>query len=881
MPAWPVVFRVHSLRRIGGPVAALCVAATVATIASANLDSPSLWIAHSQGVSRLNPEDATTLADRAVATGARAVAVDRERDRVWVLTEKELEFSNLAGLRLGTIRLEGSQGHPAALRLDPRSGVLWVGLHSRVHAIDGSAARVVAQHRLPAALSAIALDIDNGLLWVAASDTLYALNAEAAVVQSVRLAGVKRIAALDYAPALRQLWVVADDSLRLLAADGEASLVLRSPWLAGVHRVASDGASGLWAADRSTLAHLDRSGAVRLSLAPFAGFPSEKITDLAADAADGSVWVASTRRVIHLSADGAVLAQGEPQGADPAARLIAGLFLEGGAPRLEFVAPANGSFLAQARPTFTLRFSGSAVDPDSLRFMRDASAVAMDCDVEEGFASCTPLAAFADGAYILDATIANTRGQRSTPTRLQFTIDTVTPMIEIVAPPTGLLTNQTQLTVSGRLSESASLTLNGQAVAIGTDRSFSASGVTLKEGVNLLQLIALDRAGNRGQAARSVVLDSIAPPPAVSGALSVQLLPGGQVRVSGAAGSVEGGVLVMIVNARTGTTVATAAAADGSFSAVLAAQLDDELRVTATDAAGNRSEVTVVAVATSGPFSGAIQIAASSPADGSTVVGDFVLVSVDLQAPPNTGVTVNDFVAVPTPLASGQRFYAVVPLETGANTLTIKAHGQDGRVMTRTTRVTSSGPFAYRISPTAAAGVGPIEVEFRVADPFSRGIVQISADFDNDGITDLISDGTVPVKTTYTGTGLRHARIVVFDGSGRGFSQVLTLVLIAPETMDRGIQAVWGAMNASLAAGDREGALQYLSAPAREQYGPVFDLLLPRMPQIVASYSQLQRSLVGGSYSEYGVNRLIDGVDRIFLVAFVQNELGQWQIDSM
>jgi hypothetical protein len=53
------------------------------------------------------------------------------------------------------------------------------------------------------------------------------------------------------------------------------------------------------------------------------------------------------------------------------------------------------------------------------------------------------------------------------------------------------------------------------------------------------------------------------------------------------------------------------------------------------------------------------------------------------------------------------------------------------------------------------------------------------------------------------------------------------------------------------------------------------------MAGIVASYSALKRSLVMGGYAEYGVNRLINGVNRVFLIGLVTNEFGQWQVESM
>ena len=76
-------------------------------------------------------------------------------------------------------------------------------------------------------------------------------------------------------------------------------------------------------------------------------------------------------------------------------------------------------------------------------------------------------------------------------------------------------------------------------------------------------------------------------------------------------------------------------------------------------------------------------------------------------------------------------------------------------------------------------------------------------------------------------------------------------------------------------------ALGFLSEQARERYDPVFDALMPQMPEIVASYSEPRRSLVMQGYSEYGINRVVDQTNRVFLIGFVANQFGMWQIEAM
>jgi hypothetical protein len=121
----------------------------------------------------------------------------------------------------------------------------------------------------------------------------------------------------------------------------------------------------------------------------------------------------------------------------------------------------------------------------------------------------------------------------------------------------------------------------------------------------------------------------------------------------------------------------------------------------------------------------------------------------------------------------------------------------------------------------------------------------------------------------------------VYDYAGQPNEQRMTFVLTNLAIVDQSIQAIWAAMNDALAKGNKAEAMTFLSEQARETYGPVFDALMPQMAGIVASYSAPKRSLVMSSYAEYGINRVIDGTNRVFLIDCVTNELGQWQVEAM
>lgn len=72
-----------------------------------------------------------------------------------------------------------------------------------------------------------------------------------------------------------------------------------------------------------------------------------------------------------------------------------------------------------------------------------------------------------------------------------------------------------------------------------------------------------------------------------------------------------------------------------------------------------------------------------------------------------------------------------------------------------------------------------------------------------------------------------------------------------------------------------------LNYSAQQKYGPVFDLLMPQYASIAASFSPLQRSTYTPGYAEYAVNRIINGVNRVYLIYFLPDGYGIWRLDSM
>jgi PKD repeat protein len=269
----------------------------------------------------------------------------------------------------------------------------------------------------------------------------------------------------------------------------------------------------------------------------------------------------------------------------------------------------------------------------------------------------------------------------------------------------------------------------------------------------------------------------------------------------------------------------------------------------------------------------------ASPAEGASINGDSILVSGTLLAPINTGVTVNGVVAN----VENGKFYANnVPLQPGANTLTVIYTLADGTAATQTRSVNSTGTNPLQVTADAYTGAAPLSVKLAVTSQTGNPIQTIGVDpGGNDSVGSITVNGPDrSVSLTYAAPGTYIVNVTITDALG-SHSQAVAITVWDPAQMDSFFNTVWTEMNNALIAGDKAKALTYLNASAQAKYGPAFDALLPSMPLIIASYSPLQRLQVYPNIGEYAVNRTIHGLNRIYLIYFLLDNDGVWRIDSM
>jgi hypothetical protein len=223
------------------------------------------------------------------------------------------------------------------------------------------------------------------------------------------------------------------------------------------------------------------------------------------------------------------------------------------------------------------------------------------------------------------------------------------------------------------------------------------------------------------------------------------------------------------------------------------------------------------------------------------------------------------------------RFFATVPLSPGANSIIATLTAQGGQTTTQTITVTSNGLSPPIVVHTdESEGVQTLTTTFTVTGDNAQ-ITQVSA---SGGPVTFTQDGDAMVAH-YGAPGVYMTTITATDAGGVTVSKTVVTVVQDEAQMDAKLKALWSGLMNALASGDKATALNYLNAKAKDQFGPQFDALMTRMPEIIPTFSEAQTMDIKNETGEYAVRRTIDGEDSLFLIYMLKDVDGVWRIDSM
>lgn len=535
---------------------------------------------------------------------ARAMAMNGQDCGLWMLGQTQLRRYDAAGAVAQQIALETIDkraGLFAHLAVDPYDGSVWLaGNHLLAHV--SSTGTALAQPAFKGVVRAAAIALDQSV-WLLTDRQIARFSAVGNPLPSYELPqavpsdqnrmvvdSVRRIA-----------WVSTNRELLRVKLESGGAVPVSIRAFEAASGIALDPLSGhLWLAEAGFLHVYDADGLAVRSI-NLAGMGLGKAESIAFDPVGKWLWLWTKDGVVRLSADGAL------QAFTPAT-FGAGLLATPGfslQPRIDLVEPPHDAITNNAHRVISIGYGAEcngqpcSVTPSYLASY-SLTAVLNGENVGSQFvfdpaakqASYTPSARLPEGRNTLEAQAKDINDRLSNAILAQFTVDTVPPVVTITHPANGLVTNQPALAVTGSVNEPASVLVNNQATSVSSTGSFTLT-MTLQEGANTINAVAVDRAGNSGTAQLAVTLDTVPPPAPVVGSITASIWGNGRVIVTGAAGSVEGGARVTVTSAG-GLSASTVAGANGSFSLELSASGGQALTLTATDSAGNQSAPTSI-----------------------------------------------------------------------------------------------------------------------------------------------------------------------------------------------------------------------------------------------------------------------------------------------
>ncbi|HTR59852.1 MAG TPA: Ig-like domain-containing protein [Casimicrobiaceae bacterium] len=288
------------------------------------------------------------------------------------------------------------------------------------------------------------------------------------------------------------------------------------------------------------------------------------------------------------------------------------------------------------------------------------------------------------------------------------------------------------------------------------------------------------------------------------------------------------------------------------------------------------------AVTTSSAVSVTVQPLAlnvTAPADGASVASDFVLVKGTLQAPPNSGVSVDGAVAA----SDGTNFFVGnIPLSPGANVITIALTTAEGQSVTQTRTVTSTATSPYQITADVDASFAPATVVLSASRRLERKIVGASLSGLGGATADPSAfDGQTIAKLTFSTPGRYDPVVTLTDDSGATYTQSVAILVLDEASLGALVKSVWTGFVAALTAGDKAAALRRVSSAMHFKYGPVLDVLAPHLPQIVATWSVPVTGALADDLGELVVGRTWQGKDRAFFIYVMREKDGVWRIMGM
>lgn len=836
-----------------------------------------IWLAQQNKIIKISASDGHILRQIDVTEKVSALALDKQRAKVWAVLSNKLVSYDFAANKISEFLLldideynhssgyyDYSESEKYKLIVDELNGSLWLYKNNNIWHLSENG-DLLRQITINNEIESIALISANDQIWVA---TEYAINiyrqSDGQQIQQVSVPG--DIETIAYDKSLNNIWVAAESTLLRYNLDGELQY---QQTIYDVELIVPDHNGKLWLATEHTLYNQDASGIRLFQMSPFGGYDDE-IEVMFLEPANQSVWVSNEEEIIHVDNQSQILQRITLNDKSKEQVLYKDIF----PPQLRFISPASGSYQNIARPLLQLEYSddGIGVDTSSLVIQQDGLTITFDCQHNALQSNCRPTRDLTEGLTDLSAIISDYNGNASLPALTSFTTDTIRPVITVLSHRNGAYVNQEQQNITGHLSEFSTFTVNSTSILLGLNHAFSVP-VQLIEGRNEFVLTAQDPAGNGSMELWVLNLDTVPPVAAQADKLSISEVSSGKTTVTGQAGAVEAGSIIEIVNLTTSITMTTLVANDGSFTLNISANPGDELQITVIDQAGNRSPFTRINV----PLP--LKINITYPVEGSVINSDVVNVEGTFSGPSNAGIAVNGQVAA---IHNGKFYLNNLAVMQGENTIKANLATSAGHSSTDSITVTGEGLSKYKMFFDEYFGMSPFTTNLYIFDTEPTSIKEIKVDLETDGVYEsIIKDAGSSLPLRYQAPGLYQTTIVITDQNSSIYTYQYNIVIYDIKILDVILQSVYKNMLSDLSSGNIEKAMQALTGVMRKKFKESFYLNQSNLAQIINKLGTISGGMINNEMAEYVITRQENSKQVAFSVYMIKGHDGVWRIGEM
>jgi hypothetical protein len=307
--------------------------------------------------------------------------------------------------------------------------------------------------------------------------------------------------------------------------------------------------------------------------------------------------------------------------------------------------------------------------------------------------------------------------------------------------------------------------------------------------------------------------------------------------------------------------------------ATAAAQAIETLR---TAFAGRFTELTQGTGGVNG-VTPSVSVMIDSPADGATIIGPDVTVSGAIinSTGAETGVTVN---GMPTTVSGSHFIVNHVPLQTGANSLTITATDANGLSASATRSVTASAGNYIRITSNIESGVAPLDITLRIDGSFSADDSTLLYP-DTPVVVPLELDDPEEYGFRITGEGTYEFTAEAVGPDGHTYTDTVTITVVSKTAIDGLLRSKWNNLAGSLLKGDVNSALSVISSQARPMYQDMFTALAGQLPAIIATQREFNLISVTQGQGMYELVTQENGTIYSYDVIFSREDNGLWALD--